>query len=334
MDRVFLAVLISFVCGLFVFPLVIRIIRKIKANQTIYEYVDMHKAKSGTPTMGGIGIILSAIIGFFCVSNSNIFLAILSVVLFLVFGILGFLDDFIKVAFKRNLGLRAYQKIIGQISIALIVSIFAYKSNLVGSVIFVPFSGISFDLGFWYIPITMLVILCVTNSVNLTDGLDGLAGGTSLAFLVGFIAILFVLLSKGTLNLTEQKILEFNNILVLCGGGAGALLCYLIFNCKPALCFMGDTGSLALGGLISAVTIFTGQFLLIPILGVMFVVSCISVIIQVVYFKFTKKRVFLMAPYHHHLEKKGWNENRIVFIYIIITIIISVCGTLLTLILN
>lgn len=332
MEKIFLSVLIAFVVGIIISPLIIKFARKVKANQTIYEYVDMHKGKKGTPTMGGVIFILAIILGSVFLFKGNFKLAIITLMVMLAYGIIGFLDDFIKIKCARNLGLKPYQKIIGQVSIAVIVGFFVYSSNLVGSEIYIPFTTIAVDLGWWIIPFTILVFLATTNSVNLTDGLDGLAGGTSLSFLVCFTFIFYFLLQQS--NITGLQFIEQQNLLVVCGAGIGALLAYIMFNCYPAKIFMGDTGSLALGGFLSCLCIFTKQTLLIPILGACFVASSISVILQVVFYKLTKKRIFLMAPLHHHFEKKGVNETRIAVIYIVITSIIGIASILLTILLN
>lgn len=332
MDRIFTAILISFVTGIIISPLVIFFAKKLKTGQNIYEYVDMHKAKQGTPTMGGLGIMLAIIVGSVCVLGKNNSLATISIVIMLCFGVVGFLDDLLKIIQKQNLGLRPYQKMIGQFAIALIVTIFAYKNTFVGSTIFVPFSTISFNLGWWFLPFCLFVFLATVNAVNLTDGLDGLAGGTTLAYLFGFSFVCYVILNKLSPSLQTELLQEQQNLLCVCGAGMGSLLAYLLFNCFPAKIFMGDTGSLALGGLISCLAIFMRQPLLILVIGLCFVLSALSVVLQVGWFKLTKKRIFLMAPFHHHLEKKSIHENRIVAIYIIITLIIGVCGVIISLI--
>ena len=333
MEKIFLCVIVGFIISLLISPLVIKFFKKLKANQTIYEYVDMHKQKANTPTMGGVIFIVGSIVAFFCVKQGSFNLALVCIVCFLSFGIIGFLDDFLKVKLKRNLGLKPYQKIIGQVAISVIIAVFAYLNSNIGSSIYLPFSTQTVDFGWFYIPFCVFVFLAITNSVNLTDGLDGLAGGVSLSFLFGFVFIEYIILK--CLPIYDATILaEQQNILILCGGVMGSLLCYLLFNSFPAKIFMGDTGSLALGGLIASICISTKQILLIPILGVMFVVSCVSVILQVGYYKLRKKRIFLMAPNHHHLEKKGMNESKIVVIYIVITIMISVAGILTTLLIN
>ena len=330
MDKIFLSILIGFVISTLISPLTIKFMRKLKANQTIYEFVDMHSKKAGTPTMGGVIFLLGTIFTYFCLQNGANQLALVSLVCFFAFALIGFLDDFLKIKLKRNLGLKAYQKIIGQVAISIIISVFAYLNSNIGSAIYLPFSSQIIDLGWFYIPFCIFVFLATTNAVNLTDGLDGLAGGVSAAFFAGFVGVEFVLLK--TLPIFDGSLIaEYNNVLILGGAVIGSLLAYLICNSHPATIFMGDTGSLALGGLISAMCIVTKQVLLIPILGIMFVVSVTSVIIQVLHFKRTKKRIFLMAPFHHHLEKKGMYETKIVTIYVIVTSIISILSIFLTL---
>lgn len=329
MDKIFLCILLGFLFSLLLSPLVIKFMKKLKANQEIYEYVDMHQKKVGTPTMGGLIFLIGTLVAFFCVSNGFNKLSLVCLTCFFAFGIIGFLDDFLKIHKRQNLGLKPYQKIIGQVAISVIIAIFAYKNIYIGSEILLPFSSKVIDLGWLYIPFCIFVFLATTNAVNLTDGLDGLAGGVSISFFVGFLSVFYVLLTKNPI-FDATLAGEYNSILLLCGAVIGSLLAYLLSNSHPATIFMGDTGSLALGGLISAVCICTKQVLLIPILGALFVWSAVSVIIQVVYYKVTKKRVFLMAPFHHHLEKKGMHEAKIVAIYIIVTLVISVFSTFLT----
>ena len=282
---------------------------------------------------GGIIFLTGTFASFFCLTNGSNKLSLVCLACFFAFAVIGFLDDFLKVVLKRNMGLKPYQKIIGQVAISIIIAIFAYKNVYIGSEIFLPFTSKVVDLGWFYVPFCIFVFLATTNAVNLTDGLDGLAGGVSISFFVGFLGVFYVFFAKNLVFDTNLAN-EYRNIMLLCGAIIGSLLAYLLSNCHPARIFMGDTGSLALGGLISAITICTRQVLLIPILGVLFVWSAVSVIVQVVYFKATKKRVFLMAPYHHHLEKKGVHEAKIVAVYIIITLFVSVVSIFLSLILN
>lgn len=324
MNILFLSMSLSFFSALIFTPFLLKILNKMNAKQSILHYVQAHKSKEGTPTLGGLIFIFGIIFSSFFLFTNNNQLALISLMVMLGYGLLGFLDDFLKIKYKHNLGLRAYQKALGQLGIAIIISIYAYSSNFVGSEIYIPFLNTYLDLGFWIIPFTIFVFIAVTNSVNLTDGLDGLAGWTSLVFFISFGIFLYLYVQNqinNGLSLLMQN--EYQNLLVLIFATIGGLLAFLIFNSHPAKIFMGDTGSLAIGGLISVITLFTQSMLLIPLLYTVILISSISVIIQVFHFKRTKRRVFLMAPYHHHLEKKGLNENKIVAIYIITTIIIN-----------
>ncbi len=325
MEKFLLAIVLSFLVCLVVAPLVISYTKKLKANQTVLHYVELHKGKTGTPTMGGIIFIVGTIVVSFLLFDINYTLAGVALACFLAYGILGFLDDYIKVKYKQNEGLNFWQKIISQFAIALIVAFFVYTSPLIGSGIIVPILNFNVDLYWVIIPFVLFVFIATTNGVNLTDGLDGLAGGVSFAYFIGFSFILYLTLQNQA-DAGQAKIIlqEYSNLLIVCGAIMGALLAYLMFNSNKASIFMGDTGSMALGGLVCCLAVLTKLTLLIPILGLMFVVSSVSVIIQVLYYKKTKKRVFLMAPLHHHFEKKGWNETKIATIYIIITVFISV----------
>lgn len=323
-----LAIIISFFISLILSPLIIKWTKKLKFGQNILSYVENHKSKQGTPTMGGIIFIISSIIATFCLIRDSFSICLVAMSVFFAFGVLGFLDDFIKIKFKRNLGLRAYQKVIGQLAISVLIGIFVYKNASIGTSIILPFSDISLDLGIFIIPFIIFIFIATTNSVNLTDGLDGLAGGTSLVYLIGMSVI--VLLYGG--NLDNLAMVEQKNLLIFVFAVVGGLLGFLIFNSHPASIFMGDTGSLALGSVVALVGCFTRLDLYIPLIGLMFVMSTVSVIIQVLHYKRTKKRVFLMAPLHHHFEKKGMYETKIVTIYIIITALLSLFSVLITLI--
>ena len=319
MEYYLLAFLVSLIVALILGPLVIKVSKKLKASQTVLHYVKEHESKSGTPTLGGTIFILASLIAC-CFFTQNYTLALISLASMFGYGILGFLDDFIKIKFKQNEGLKPYQKVIGQVGISAIIAYFCYTSNLVGSTIFVPFTNLTIDFGWGIIPFIILVYLALTNSVNLTDGLDGLASGVSVSYLIGFLSLL--LLIQPTLS-SSVLAFEYGNLIMLIVCVIGAVLGFMAYNIFPAKIFMGDTGSLALGGLIASLAVFTRLEFIIPILGVMFVVSALSVIIQVLHFKRTKKRIFKMAPLHHHFQQKGVNENRITFVYILITIAMS-----------
>lgn len=303
------------ICGLLclvfssiIAPVVLWFCKKLKASQSILHYVDKHASKEGTPTMGGLIFLSSLCLSSCFLFEYSRFLAFFTLFVTLSFAILGFLDDFIKIRYHHNEGLKPYQKIIGQVGIALIVSLYVYFSGRTT----LSFFSLKMDIGWWIIPLVILVLVATANSVNLTDGLDGLAGGVSFVYILVFGVILAYV---GTF--------EMQNLSMLCFGLCGGILGFLMFNCYPAKIFMGDTGSLALGGFIATVAVLSGLELLLPIMGVMFVLSALSDIIQVLYYKKTKRRVFLMAPLHHHFEKKGVHENRIVTVYIIITMAIS-----------
>ena len=287
--------------------LLIPILRRAKAGQTILGYVREHSYKGGTPTMGGIAFILAGALlvpalGLFADKRAAVALA---------FGVacaaLGFLDDFIKFRFKRNLGLRAYQKIAFQGAIALLAGLYCWHDGL--TVLYIPFTKLSFDIGGWMIPLAAFVFVAATNCVNLTDGLDGLAASVSFWYFAALAALIFF--QAGTSGVMLSRL-----CLVLCGSLAG----YLLFNTHRASVFMGDTGSLGLGGFAAAVAVFSGNALYVAILGIMFVVSGISVILQVIYYKRTGgRRLFLMAPLHHHFQQKGYGEAKIAFAYSVIT---------------
>jgi len=314
---------LAFVVAFLISPLVFAFCKKLKASQTILHYVEAHKSKEGTPTMGGFIFIIGTISASFFAFNLDFTFALLTIISMLAYATLGFLDDFIKIKTKQNLGLRAYQKLIGQVGISLIIGFFIY--NYVGSTIAIPFTSLSLDLGIFIIPFIVLFFVALVNSVNLLDGLDGLCSGVSQAFLLGFV----LLLSLAVTSLTGTLLTETQNLIFICFCLMGALFAFQIFNGYPASIFMGDTGSLAIGGFLSAVTAFSGLELYVLILGLPFVLTALSDLIQVIYFKKTKKRVFLMAPLHHHFEKKGINENKIVIVYIVITVMLGILTYLL-----
>lgn len=312
--------------GLFAFTLsvifgliLIPILKKIKVGQTILSYVKEHISKNGTPTMGGFIFVIAIIISFFVLGEVS-GIAIVSISIATAFALVGFLDDFIKVKSKENEGLKPMQKIIFQSVIGILAGFFAIKNGL--TYLYLPFINKTVEVGIFAMPIIAILFLAITNSVNLTDGLDGLASSVSVVYLFSF-AILLILQEKYFANVYPLRE-ELPSILRLCFASVGALLGFLIFNSNKASVFMGDTGSLALGGLIGSVTIFTGNTLFLPLLGFIFVLSSISVIIQVFVYKRSKKRVFLMAPFHHHLQHKGLSECKISYIYGLITLLIAI----------
>lgn len=311
--------LMCFAIAMLLSPLIIRYLRKLKFGQSILVYVENHQSKSGTPTMGGIIFILSAIIGYFVFFEKNNILSTISILSLVFFAVIGFLDDYIKIKYKQNEGLKPYQKIIGQLGIAVIISIFVYRSGLIGSEVIIPFTDKTINLGWGIIPFVIFVYLAIVNSVNLIDGLDGLCGSISSIVLVA-ISIILLLLNKNNYGVYAA---EVNNLAVVSLGLVGAILGFLFFNSYPARVFMGDAGSLALGGYIASVFVVSRQYLLVLLLGIPFVITAVSVILQVGYFKLTKKRIFKMAPLHHHFELI-YGENKVVSSYRLLTIIISI----------
>ena len=296
------AALAAFFLSLVLCLLITPLLRRLKAGQYILGYVKVHKDKSGTPTMGGLAFVCAAVVVslIFCgVNNSAVNLTL---VITAGFCLIGFIDDFLKIYRKDNLGLKPYQKIVFQCAIAAIAAVYCYLNDLTS--INIPFSSLSLDVSWGIIPIVIFIFLATVNCVNLTDGLDGLAGGTSLAYLFCMGALLA---AAGT----GWFAVPFS----MCG----ALAAFLIFNTNRASVFMGDTGSLALGSFISCVSVFSRNALYIPIIGIMFVGSGISVIAQVIYYKRTRRRIFLMAPIHHHFQMKGFAESKIAYAYFAVT---------------
>ena len=323
MIKIFFAFLSSFLLSVVIMPIIIKIFSKNKATQTILGYVENHKDKNGTLTMGGVVFVVSTLVlAFVFLKPETPWLMCLLVSVF--FGVLGFMDDFLKIKLKQNLGLRAYQKIIGQFGIALIFAIYIYFSTQGGQV-FLPFSAKIVDIGFWIIPIIIFILIATTNSVNLTDGLDGLAGKVSQIYLIFFVFIIGILSNKlyaaGETGMIIENIKSVQILSVLL---IGSITAFLLFNTNKAKIFMGDVGSLCLGGFVGASACLLGMELIIPILGFCFVFSAISVILQVLYFKKTKKRIFKMSPFHHHLQMSGMTEPKIVELYSTITIILGV----------
>lgn len=320
MIKILIAVIVSFFSGMLIAPLTIRLVKKLHVKQTILSYVQQHESKQGIPTMGGAIFILPTAVTALLLGGGM--MTNFAVLVMLSYGIIGFLDDFLKVTLKRNLGLRAYQKIISQLLIAAIASYFAYKSQFIGSEIRVPIFNTVINLKWWYLPFSMFVYVALSNSCNLTDGLDGLAGSTSCIYFMVFFIITFMQMTAANEAGRTLYADELYSLLIFIAALVGALVAFLWFNSFRAKIIMGDMGALALGGTAAMVAMVTANPFLILLTGIMFVVSSISVIIQVVVFKATKgKRVFLMAPLHHHLELKGINESKIVSFYMIITFI-------------
>ena len=310
-------IVVSFLIALFLGPVVIPMLRRLKVGQSIREEgPKSHYAKSGTPTMGGIIIILAVIIS---VATSGYHKSeIWAVIFFIVgFGLIGFLDDYIKVVLKRNLGLKAYQKILGQVIFAVMLAWYGSKFSVHGTKLMIPFANAFIDLGILYIPFVVFVILGTVNAVNLTDGLDGLNTGVTLIVMATFSLIA---------NSFSETNAIYEGISIISAAVTGACLGFLKHNANPAKVFMGDTGSLALGGAVSAVAVLSNMVLLIPIIGGIYFAEALSVIIQVLHYKRTKKRIFKMAPLHHHFEMCGWKETKVVGVFWFVTVILAFIG--------
>lgn len=321
--RVALSALAAFFIAMLLAPAVIKLAKRLKAGQVVLGYVAQHSGKSGTPTIGGPIFVLPAAAVTLIFAYSRF--SLIAVCVMLAYAVLGFLDDFIKIKFKQNLGLRAYQKLIGQLGIAAITTYFCYVNEYIGSSINLPFTDLVLNLKWWYLPFTAFVYIAVTNAVNLTDGLDGLASSVGLVYFVAFAAIVYAAynqaLAFGQTPYSDQLL----SLTVFCAALVGALAAFMWHNSNPASIMMGDTGSLALGGAAASVAVFSKNPFLFVIIGIMYVVSCISVIVQVLSFKLTGKRVFKMSPYHHHLELSGVAEQKIVWRYAVIT---AVCAAI------
>ena len=310
MESVLLSAVIAAGFVLLTGPFFIPELHKLKFGQSIREEgPKSHQAKSGTPTMGGIMIILGITFGTVAAAplNTEILLA-----LFIMLGhfVLGFLDDYIKVVKKRNLGLKAKQKMLGQIIIAVVTMIIGTRSLGIDTTVWVPIINESINIGAGYYLLLLFVLVGTSNAVNLTDGLDGLASGT-VAIAASAYAVVCVNMGH-------------SDLAIFCVAIVAACVAFLRFNAHPAKVFMGDTGSLALGGALAAVGILTHTEVLLAIIGFVFVCEALSVIIQVISFKTTGKRVFRMSPIHHHFELGGWSEWKVVFVFWLAGLLASV----------
>jgi phospho-N-acetylmuramoyl-pentapeptide-transferase len=317
------AFLICFLFG----PFVIRKLSQMQVGQIIQtDGPQSHLGKQGTPTMGGLLILFSIFTTTVIWGNlSNHYVTILLLALIL-FGVIGFIDDYLMQVKKRNMGFTAKGKFLIQILFALIISWLIYNCPDFDSSLTIPFlKDVSPDLGIWYIPFACLVIVGTSNAVNLTDGLDGLAIGP---YIVASVTYMFFAYVAGHVQIADylhvRHISSAGEITVVCGILAGAGLGFLWFNAHPAQIFMGDSGSIPLGGILGTIAIITKQEILLLIVGGLFVIEALSVIIQVSYFKLTKgKRVFRMAPLHHHFELKGWHESKVIVRFWIISITLA-----------
>ena len=304
--------IIAFVLEVLICPVLIPFLNKAEFGQTVRDDgPQSHLKKNGTPTMGGISFL--AAFGISSLIMKPDMNGLVIVLVTLAFGLVGATDDYIKVFKKRSLGLKAMQKIVFQLIVSGGLIAYIYISGI-GTQIYIPFSGgRTLELGWLYIPFAVIAILGTVNGVNLTDGLDGLSDGVTL------IVVIFFTMCANAAN--EQSVIP---------GGAmiGGLLAFLIFNAYPARVFMGDTGSLALGGFVISFALIMKMPLFILIVGIIYFIETISVMIQVVVYKKTKKRFFKMAPIHHHFELSGWSETKVVTVFYIITAVAGLVGYL------
>ncbi len=318
------SVITSFVIALAAGYVLIPMLRRLKMGQQIRDDgPKTHLSKAGTPTMGGLIMLIALVLTSLVFARGSYKYVILLLAVTVGFALIGFVDDLIIVVRKRSLGLKAYQKLIGQFGIALIVAFYAYYDPDIGSRLYVPFFNVYWDLGAWFIPFTVIVLVGWVNGVNLTDGLDGLASGVSLINSAAF-SLIFLGISAAAMN-SGQTFYSVNmaNVMIFAAALTGACLGFLRFNSYPARVFMGDTGSFTLGAALALMAIVSRLQLLLPIMGLMFLLTIISVILQVGSYKLRKKRIFKMAPLHHHFELSGIAETKIVAVYMIITTILS-----------
>ena len=318
-NETILAIIIAFAVSAILCPVVIPFLHKLKFGQQVREDgPQAHLKKQGTPTMGGLVFLTAVVITSLLYIRD--YPRIIPVLFMTVgFGIIGFLDDYIKIVMKRSEGLNPVQKLIGQFVITGIFVYYLVCSGEVGTSMLVPFTGgfehgIYLNLGILFIPFVFFVVLGTDNGVNFTDGLDGLC--TSVTILV---ATFLTIISNG----------ENSGISPITGAVVGSLLGFLLFNVYPAKVFMGDTGSLALGGFVASSAFMMQMPLFIPIIGLIYLVEVLSVIMQVSYFKATHgKRIFRMAPIHHHFELGGWSETRVVAVFSIVTALLCLVAYL------
>ncbi|AIQ19880.1 MULTISPECIES: phospho-N-acetylmuramoyl-pentapeptide-transferase [Paenibacillus] len=307
-----LTIAVSFILAVIAAPLIIPLLRRMKFGQQVRDDgPQTHLKKAGTPTMGGIIIMVAFTLSFlkFSVVNSDFYVLLVAT---LGYGLIGFLDDYIKIAFKRSLGLTARQKLAGQLLIGVVLCVLLINAGH-NTGISIPGTSISFDWGAWfYYPFIILMMMAVTNAVNFTDGVDGLLSGVSAIALAAFavVAMQATSIAAG----------------VCAAAMIGAVLGFLVFNAHPAKVFMGDFGSFGIGGAIGAIAIVTKTELLFVVIGGVFVVEMLSVILQVASFKTRGKRIFRMSPIHHHFELGGWSEWRVVVSFWAVSLVLAAVG--------
>ncbi|MCB1050142.1 MAG: phospho-N-acetylmuramoyl-pentapeptide-transferase [Acidobacteria bacterium] len=319
----------AFLLSLILGPGFIRWLKSLSFQQHVREEgPKSHHAKSGTPTMGGILILISVVVPTLLwadLANSFVWIALLAAV---GFGGIGFIDDYAKITKRQNLGLSARAKMLGLLGISAILGLWMYWQAKQGSfttqLYFPFFKNFHPELGIWFVPFSIFVLLATTNAVNLTDGLDGLAIGSSGIAFATYTAIAYVSSHANiAAYLDIPHILPAADLAVFGAATCGACIGFLWFNAHPAEVFMGDTGALALGGTLGCMALMTGHPLLLAIVGGLFVLETLSVILQVTSYRWRKKRIFLMAPIHHHFELKGWHESKVIIRFWIISLLLA-----------
>jgi len=313
MSLIIYSVLIAFALSIMQGPLLIPMLHKLKFGQNIRaEGPKSHLKKAGTPTMGGIIFMSSTIITMLIIVRHTSDEAMIALYCFIAFGLIGLIDDSLKITRKKNEGLTSKQKMLLLVIVSGLIGY--YSSIKIGTDITIPFSTKSINLGIWYVPFIIIYFAATTNSVNLTDGLDGLAACVTIVVMTFFALV--------------SNMMFHSTLAIFCAALAGALLGFLKFNSYKAQVFMGDMGSLALGGAVAAVGMILKLPLLVIIVGGIYVLEALSVIIQVLVFKATRKRVFKMSPIHHHFELSGWHETKVVAIFSVVTVIFCLIGFL------
>lgn len=309
----FMAVVLPFIILMIFGPGLIKGLKYLNFGQQIRgEGPRSHLKKEGIPTMGGLLIIFAIIISSLIILKLNS-VVIWAVITTIGMGLVGFLDDILKIKTKQSLGLKARQKLFGQIFFGLLLAIYIYYFSDIGTSIIIPYTGYNFDLGFWLIPFIVFIVVGFANAVNLTDGLDGLASGVTVIVTTAFALIVALI---GMTQLTYFALIV-----------GGACLGFIWFNSYPAQVFMGDVGSLALGGAVASLAVLSRTEFFLVIIGGVYVLETLSVMIQVSYFRFTGgKRVFRMTPIHHHYELTGLAESKVVARFWIISLIMAVSG--------
>lgn len=333
MLRLILALVLAVVAMLIIGPRTLPVLRKLKFGQTIYELgPESHKTKQGTPTMGGlmfaaVTCLVALVLHDTWYGKDDFLLAL--VIVSLLSMLIGFVDDYIKVVKKRSLGLIWWQKVIAQVLLGVAFSAYCYFSPMVGSKIVIPFFNTEWDLGVFYIPLMTLVIMFMINSANLQDGLDGILSSVAVIGSIawGLMAVFISLLMAGTMS--PELLGNYQNLAIFAMALAGACMGFLRFNQYPAMVFMGDTGSMFIGGATVGMAMLLRMPLFLLLISFTMVASSLSVMIQVGYFKLTHgKRIFKMSPIHHHFELSGMSEQQVVAMYAIVTGILSLIALL------